>query len=201
MLIPVGEGKFVKLTIKKRSPIRDFVQSQGYNFVIGRTFYQHTKSETISSRKKILLWHKVSGQLYEGEAVRQMLGLSKGARDWNIQPSNFDSRVSECYCVYFQSTSVNRALVPSTMLLYQTWRAIKYFWNHCQFWLFFSDDKLTSFKIFTPCTRQVLGSIVVSIPACHAGDRGSIPRRGGQYFFFSFLLWYFIVKSCILSWW
>ena len=27
--------------------------------------------------------------------------------------------------------------------------------------------------------RQILGSIVVSIPACHAGDRGSIPRRGG----------------------
>ena len=26
---------------------------------------------------------------------------------------------------------------------------------------------------------QILGSIVVSIPACHAGDRGSIPRRGG----------------------
>ena len=25
----------------------------------------------------------------------------------------------------------------------------------------------------------VLDSIVVSIPACHAGDRGSIPRRGG----------------------
>ena len=28
-------------------------------------------------------------------------------------------------------------------------------------------------------------SIVVSIPACHAGDRGSIPRRGA--FFFSLL--------------
>ena len=26
----------------------------------------------------------------------------------------------------------------------------------------------------------ILVSIVVSIPACHAGDRGSIPRRGGQ---------------------
>ncbi|CAM9174505.1 unnamed protein product, partial [Rangifer tarandus platyrhynchus] len=26
----------------------------------------------------------------------------------------------------------------------------------------------------------VLVSIVVSIPACHAGDRGSIPRRGGN---------------------
>ena len=29
----------------------------------------------------------------------------------------------------------------------------------------------------------VLVSIVVSIPACHAGDRGSIPRRGGVHFF------------------
>ena len=39
---------------------------------------------------------------------------------------------------------------------------------------------------FTPLTRHlVLGSIVVSIPACHAGDRGSIPRRG-EIFFFSF---------------
>ena len=30
--------------------------------------------------------------------------------------------------------------------------------------------------------HQILGSIVVSIPACHAGDRGSIPRRGGFLF-------------------
>ena len=36
---------------------------------------------------------------------------------------------------------------------------------------------------------QVLGSIVVSIPACHAGDRGSIPRRGGHifYIYYTFL--------------
>ncbi len=27
-----------------------------------------------------------------------------------------------------------------------------------------------------------LVSIVVSIPACHAGDRGSIPRRGDSFF-------------------
>ena len=32
----------------------------------------------------------------------------------------------------------------------------------------------------------VLGSIVVSIPACHAGDRGSIPRRGEEPFRISF---------------
>ena len=34
---------------------------------------------------------------------------------------------------------------------------------------------------------SILDSIVVSIPARHAGDRGSIPRRGGSYFFSSSL--------------
>jgi hypothetical protein len=29
--------------------------------------------------------------------------------------------------------------------------------------------------------HHILDSIVVSIPACHAGDRGSIPRRGGYF--------------------
>ncbi len=33
------------------------------------------------------------------------------------------------------------------------------------------------YNIITP-HQQILVSIVVSIPACHAGDRGSIPRRG-----------------------
>ena len=28
------------------------------------------------------------------------------------------------------------------------------------------------------CSTSFLRSVVVSIPACHAGDRGSIPRRG-----------------------
>ncbi|CAL1276448.1 unnamed protein product, partial [Larinioides sclopetarius] len=35
---------------------------------------------------------------------------------------------------------------------------------------------------FTKEVCSVLGSIVVSIPACHAGDRGSIPRRGESIF-------------------
>ena len=30
-------------------------------------------------------------------------------------------------------------------------------------------------------------SIVVSIPACHAGDRGSIPRRGAFFFVIIFI--------------
>ena len=41
--------------------------------------------------------------------------------------------------------------------------------------------------------RGILGSIVVSIPACHAGDWGSIPRRGENSFFF--LLFLFVTFS------
>ena len=118
MLVPVEIGKFVQLTIKKKMPIRDFVEGQGYAYEVGKAFYQHTKSETISMRKKILLQANVDGQLYEGNAVREILGLIKGT-DWNIQPSNFDGRISELYRVFVQSTSVNRALVSNTILLYQ----------------------------------------------------------------------------------
>ena len=43
------------------------------------------------------------------------------------------------------------------------------------------------FLIIPLTSSEFLGSIVVSIPACHAGDRGSIPRRGGLFFFLKFL--------------
>ena len=39
---------------------------------------------------------------------------------------------------------------------------------------------------------------MVSIPACHAGDRGSIPRRGGEdSFFFHLLLLFFFFPSSL----
>ena len=52
-------------------------------------------------------------------------------------------------------------------------------------------QKATAIKRGEKCARvketgghqPILVSIVVSIPACHAGDRGSIPRRGGAHFF------------------
>ena len=45
------------------------------------------------------------------------------------------------------------------------------------------DDQLKHDILSTYFTcRHVLDSIVVSIPACHAGDRGSIPRRGANFF-------------------
>ena len=36
-------------------------------------------------------------------------------------------------------------------------------------------------------TEHILNSIVVSIPACHAGDPGSSPGRGDFFYFLPFL--------------
>ena len=50
--------------------------------------------------------------------------------------------------------------------------------------IYCTNDQYVCFNyaIFTRFNTEILGSIVVSIPACHAGDRGSIPRRGGLFF-------------------
>ena len=55
-------------------------------------------------------------------------------------------------------------------------------------WCLFGDDTILlipkdnviGFKIFPKFSEidSIRDSIVASIPACHAGDRGSIPRRG-----------------------
>ena len=67
---------------------------------------------------------------------------------------------------------------------------------------------MNKFCNFPHLKHQVLGSIVVSIPACHAGDRGSIPRRGGEdsfsfiyyyYFFFPSSLYEFVKVNFSLS--
>ena len=39
------------------------------------------------------------------------------------------------------------------------------------------------YKLTTCSAYTILGSIVASIPACHAGDQGTIPCRGAQFIF------------------
>ena len=45
---------------------------------------------------------------------------------------------------------------------------------------------------------RILDSIVVSIPACHAGDRGSIPRRG-DFCLFLLLIIFEVGKTSLLN--
>ncbi len=55
------------------------------------------------------------------------------------------------------------------------------------------DGQNREFSLCSP--RPILDSIVVSIPACHAGDRGSIPRRGGFFLSMRNILSYMPIPS------
>ncbi|XP_032219130.2 F-box protein SNE [Nematostella vectensis] len=78
--------RYVILYVKAKNGIREFVKMAGFEYRLGNAYYEHTKSETISQKKRIILQDKASGSIYESPAAREMVGLGKGMQDWNIQP-------------------------------------------------------------------------------------------------------------------
>ena len=59
MLIPVEAGKFVELTMKKKTPIRELVESHEFSHVVRKAFSSHSKSETISMKRTFCFKKKV----------------------------------------------------------------------------------------------------------------------------------------------
>ena len=123
-LIPVSSGRFQILDVDESDDgimISDFVKEQGANFQKGRGFYEFTKREKIQGYKEIILMDKDSGDIYNGEDVRKILGLppqsdqhDSDREDVKLRPADFDK-----YDVFVQSTSYNRKLVGGTRLLYE----------------------------------------------------------------------------------
>ena len=48
---------------------------------------------------------------------------------------------------------------------------------------YITSESSRFYKRTTGKDHEILGSMVVSIPACHAGDQGSIPCRGVEFIF------------------
>lgn len=108
----VPPGRFQVLDVDSDTPIKKFVEDNGAAFKKGRGFYEFTKVETIQGYKEIILMDK-SGDFYEGEKAREMLGLPIG-ESARIKPTSLEK-----YAVFVQSTSVNRKLVAGTRFLYE----------------------------------------------------------------------------------
>jgi hypothetical protein len=122
-LVPVPAGRFQVLKVDKEQSIKDFILEQGCNFKIGRGFYEFTKPVAVQGNKEVILVHKQTGDIFNGPAVREMLGLpaQEGTRgmmagrpDAKLKPVSFEE-----YRVFIQSTSYNRKLVARTHLLYE----------------------------------------------------------------------------------
>jgi hypothetical protein len=90
--------------------IKTFVESRLGQYNQGSAFYQLTKPEKVQPQKAIVLREHLSGDLYTGPAVRQMLGLPN--YEVRVEPAAHDA-----YDIFVQSTSVNRHLVPGTSVI------------------------------------------------------------------------------------
>ncbi|MEH2452850.1 vWA domain-containing protein [Nostoc sp.] len=109
----VTPGRFQILEIEQDISIKAFVLENGLSFKVGRGFYEFTKTETIQAQKEIILMDRGTGDLFEGGAAREMLGLPMDATI-RIKPSNLEK-----YVVFVQSTSANRKLIGKTRFLYE----------------------------------------------------------------------------------
>jgi len=110
----VPAGRFQVLTVDTNNSIKDFVINNGLKFKIGRGFYEFTKRETISDKKEIVVQDKVTGDMFCGDAVRDILGIPKDSN--RISPSE---TISSNYTIFVQSTSYNRKLIGGTKFLYE----------------------------------------------------------------------------------
>lgn len=101
---------FKVLAVKHAMPIREFIESKKMDFMQGHYFFPLVKREKVGPQKEVLVRHKMSGKIFGGSEVRDMLGLP--AHEVSIKPG-----INDQYDIFIQSTSTNRNLVPGHDLL------------------------------------------------------------------------------------
>ncbi|MFB7858911.1 vWA domain-containing protein [Rhodococcus qingshengii] len=109
-LRPLSTDAYQLIPVIRDVKIKEFVEETGRTYVTGRAFYQLSKLETIQGNKALAIVEKSSGRVFQGDGVRDMLGL--GADSVRVKPDQNPE-----FKIFVQSTSVNRKLKASTQLL------------------------------------------------------------------------------------
>lgn len=99
-----------KFLVNEDSRIDEFIKSYLGYYNAGMAFYQLTKTETIQPQKKILVVDKSNGNVYGGDAARQLVGLPN--MTVRVRPDH-----NPKYNIFVQSTSLNRKLLAGTKVL------------------------------------------------------------------------------------
>lgn len=107
----VDPDSYQILPVRKESPIKEYVESWLKSpYRMGSAYYQPTKPVEIQHYKKVLLQDTRNGRVYEGNHLRQLLGLPDQTA--KVNPGDHND-----WRIFVQSTSVNRKLYPGTFLL------------------------------------------------------------------------------------
>lgn len=114
-IVPCPAAKYQVMNVDEDIAIKNYVQKNGLTFKTGKGFYEFTKPEIISWSKDIVLMKRDTGDLFEGDGARQIIGLN------NNSPSNKKHKPTDLpdYRVFIQSTSHNRKLIKGTGFLYE----------------------------------------------------------------------------------
>jgi hypothetical protein len=97
--------------VRQESAIKDYVESwTGEKYRVGSTYHQPVKPIKIQDYKNILLQDVRNGKVYEGDNLRQLLGLP--AQTAEVNPGSHKD-----WRIFVQSTSSNRKLFPETFIL------------------------------------------------------------------------------------
>jgi len=110
-LVPLDHRAYDLIPVHYDSAIKEYIQSRGLHYSIGKGFYQLTKREEIQPQKQIAIREKRTGSVYWGDAARDLLGLPRDV-SVKVKPD-----INPEYDVFVQSTSVNRKLIEDTDVL------------------------------------------------------------------------------------
>jgi hypothetical protein len=109
----VEDFSFRKYDVNSRvaEPIKEYVEScTGQSYILGSTYYELTKPETIQGQKALAIMNRNTGKVYSGGNARQVLGLPN--YETKVRPGDFGD-----WRIYVQSTSINRKLIPGQTFL------------------------------------------------------------------------------------
>jgi hypothetical protein len=109
-LVAIKPSEYKLVPVPRDSVIKEFVESCGYKYMIGKAFYQLSKTENIQATKEVAVVEIATDQVYTGADARSLIGLP--AMNVRVKPDQ-----NPLYRVFVQSTSVNRKLLAGTKLL------------------------------------------------------------------------------------
>ena len=77
-LSPCPPAKYQVMEVTDSCSIKEFVENNGIKFCLGFSFYEFNKPEIIADDKMLVLRNKLTGETFEGEASRQIMGIKTG---------------------------------------------------------------------------------------------------------------------------
>jgi hypothetical protein len=110
-LSEVTPGSVAVYRVRCDEAVQPFVEREHGSFQPGCAYYQLSKSEKVQHYKNLALRHRISGKIYTGPQVRQLLQIPDNT-EIRLKPGD-----NKDYDIFIQSTSINRKLIADTDVL------------------------------------------------------------------------------------